>query len=157
MAAQITDVDAGQHPTADTVVSFATDAPPTVTSTVPANNAPAVLPSATVTVNFSEPVNVTGTAFTLECPSGTPVAFTVTPASPASSFVLHPTAALPAGVTCTVTAVAAQITDVDAGQHLMADFVTTFTVNTPPTVTSTTPTNGATRCRARRDGDIYLQ
>jgi methionine-rich copper-binding protein CopC len=144
LASQVTDVDVGQNMVADFVFSFTTDVPPSVTSTVPANGATLVLPTATVTVNFSEPVNVTGSAFKLECPAGTPVAFTVTPASPASSFVLHPTSGLPTGVTCTVTVVAAQVTDVDAGQNMTADFVFTFDVDSPPSVTSTTPANGAT-------------
>ncbi|MCB0243457.1 MAG: Ig-like domain-containing protein, partial [Anaerolineae bacterium] len=39
------------------------DAAPSVTSTVPANNAPAVALNADVTVTFSEPVDVTGTWF----------------------------------------------------------------------------------------------
>ncbi|HEY0510734.1 MAG TPA: IPTL-CTERM sorting domain-containing protein [Thermoanaerobaculia bacterium] len=145
VASQVTDVDLGQNMTADYVFSFGTDTPPSVTTTTPANGATAVLPTATVTVNFSEPVNVTGTAFKLECPTGTPKAFTVTPASPASNFVLHPTTNLPAGTTCTVTVVANQVTDVDAGQNLSpGNYVFSFTVNTLPTVTSTVPANGAT-------------
>ncbi len=144
VASQISDA-IGTTMTADSMWSFTTDAPPTVTSTTPATGATAVLPTATVTFNFSKAVNVTGTAFKLECPSGTPVAFTVTPASPASSFVLHPTANLPAGVTCTATAVASQITSVSSGQHLSpGDVAITFTINTLPTVTSTVPASGAT-------------
>ena len=45
-----------------------------------------------VTVNFSEPVNVTASAFTLECPVGSPVAFSLIPAAPGSvaSFGVGP-------------------------------------------------------------------
>src|SRR4029077_11690131 len=96
LAAQVADA-AGTHPTANFSWSFTTAAAPSVTSTTPANGAIDVSPSATVTVNFSESVNVTGTAFKLECPSGTPAAFTVSPASPAASFVLTPSAPLPVG------------------------------------------------------------
>ncbi len=142
LAAQVADA-AGTHPTADFTWSFTTDAPPAVTTTTPANGATSVSPTATVTINFSESVNITGTAFKLECPSGTPIAFTAAPASPASSFVLTPTSSLPTGATCTVTVVASQVTDVDAGQHPNADYVFSFTVDSPPTVVSTTPANGA--------------
>ncbi len=109
-------------------ITVTANAKPTVQSTVPANGAGNVSAATTITINFSEPVNVTSSAFRLECPSGTPVAFTVTPASPASSFVLHPTAPLPGGTTCTVTVVAAQVTDVDASQHPAADYVFSFSV-----------------------------
>jgi methionine-rich copper-binding protein CopC len=142
VASEVTD-SASQHPAADFVFSFTVDVPPSVTSTVPASGAANVVPSSTVTINFSESVNVTGSAFQLECPGGTPVAFTVTPASPASSFVLHPTANLPAGATCTATVLASQVTDVDAGQALSADFVFSFTIDVPPSVTGTVPANGA--------------
>jgi VCBS repeat-containing protein len=144
VASQVTDVGAGLNPTADYVFNFGVVPPPSVTSTAPVNGATSVPSTATVTFNFSESVNVTGSAFKLECPVGTPVAFTVTPASPATSFVLHPTASLPAGVTCTATAVASQVTSVASGQHLAADYTFSFTVNTRPTVTSTVPANGAT-------------
>ena len=142
-ASEVTDVDSGLHLAADYPFSFTTDAPPAVTSTTPTNGATAVATNAAITIDFSESVNVTGTAFKLECPSGTPQAFSVSPASPAASFTLTPSSALPAGVVCTATVVAAQVTDVDAGQNLPADTVFSFTVNTLPTVTSTVPTNGA--------------
>src|SRR5206468_515378 len=105
VASQVTDVDSADPPdtmAANYVTSFTTDTAPTVSSTTPTNGANPVATNTTVTVNFSESVNVTGSAFKLECPTGTAVAFTVTPASPASSFVLHPTANLPQGTTCTV-------------------------------------------------------
>jgi methionine-rich copper-binding protein CopC len=117
---------------------------PSVTSTVPVDTATNVNPTTTVTINFNEPVNVTATAFKLECPTGTPAAFTVTPASPASSFILHPSANLPGGVTCTATVVASQVSDVDSGQNMAADFVFSFTIDTAPTVSTTVPANGAT-------------
>ncbi len=106
-------------------VRITVDAPPTVTSTVPSNGAGNVSLTSTVTINFSAPVNVTASAFRLECPSGTPVAFTVTPASPSASYVLHPSANLPAATTCTATVVASEVTDA-AGTHLAADYVWSF-------------------------------
>jgi hypothetical protein len=106
--------------------AFITDTPPTVTSTNPANGATGVSLSSTVTVSFNKAVNVTAPAFKLECPTGTPVSFTVSPAPPggATSFVIHPVG-LPASTTCTTTVVANQVADL-AGTHLAADFVFSF-------------------------------
>jgi methionine-rich copper-binding protein CopC len=94
--------------------SFTTiDAAPSVTGSVPANGATGVLNDTNITVNFSEPVNLGPNAFSIECPLGSgPVAFTVT-GNGTSTAVLDPTGNLPAGVTCTVTAVSNQISDVD--------------------------------------------
>jgi hypothetical protein len=116
----------GGSATATVRITVNPNAKPTVQSTSPANGATNVAPGTTVTITWSESVNVTGSAFRLECPSGTPVAFTVTPASPATTFVLHPTSPLPGGTTCTVTVAAAQVTDVDASQHPAADYVFSF-------------------------------
>jgi methionine-rich copper-binding protein CopC len=146
VASQVQDVTAGTHLAADFVFSFTTDVAPTVTSTAPANGATQQAPSTTITINFSKAVNVTATAFKLECPVGTPEAFTVSPAPPggATSFTLTPSVNLPINTTCTVTVVASQVTDVAAGTHLAADDVFSFGVGNPPAVTSTTPANGAT-------------
>src|SRR5262249_36027289 len=135
----------GLHPNADVVFSFTVDTPPTVTSTTPTNGASGVALTSTVSVTFDKAVNVTAPGFKLECPAGTPVAFTLPPAPPrgATSFTLTPGGPWPAGVTCTGTAVASQITDL-AGTHLASDLVFTFNTDTAPTVASTTPTNGAT-------------
>ncbi len=126
------------------------DAAPTVTSTTPVNGATNVAVSSTVTINFSESVNATASAFSIQCPTGSPRAFTQSP-SPSSSFTLTPTSALPNGTVCTVTATASQITDQDASDppdQMAADYVFSFTtvnvVDTAPTVTTTTPANGAT-------------
>lgn len=111
---------------------------PSVASTVPANGATGVSTSTTVTVTFSEAVDVTAGAFALECPVATPVAFTVSPVLPATgatAFTLTPGAALPASTTCTATVFAANVTDtdlVDPPDNLAADFVWTFTTGTAP-------------------------
>jgi hypothetical protein len=103
------------------------DTPPMVTSTIPANGATGVPPGSTVTVNFSKAVNITAPGFKLECPAGTSVGFTVSPALPggATSFVLHP-GNLPQTTICTVTVVASQVADVGAGTHMPADYVFSF-------------------------------
>ena len=53
-------------------------------STTPAANATGVAVDANLTVTFSEPVNAAPGAFTLACPSGTPIALTNLTASPAT-------------------------------------------------------------------------
>ena len=100
----------------------------------PTNGATGVAATTNVTINFNESVNVTGSTFTLECPVGSGVAFTnTTGTGPASTFVLDPTANIPAGVICTVTVVANQVSDADSADppnNMVADYVFTFTV--PP-------------------------
>jgi hypothetical protein len=139
VANQVTDVDFGQNMTANFTSSFTVDTPPTVSSTVPTNGATGVATNSTVTINFSKSVSVTGSAFTLQCPVGTPVTFTVTPASPAASYVLHPSPSLPAGVICTVTVVANQVTD-SVGTAMASNFVFSFSVP-PVAVNDTYPHN----------------
>jgi methionine-rich copper-binding protein CopC len=147
VASQVTDVSVGTHMTANYVFTFTTDVAPTVSSTTPAAGATAVALNGAVTITFSEAVNVTASAFKLECPAGTPTAFTLSPAPPggATTFTLTPTANLPAGTVCTVTVVASQVADVAAATPLAANYVFTFTTDVAPTVTSTTPANAATQ------------
>jgi large repetitive protein len=162
VANQVTDTDTADPPDqmlANYVFSFTIDSAPSVTTTSPVNGATNVASNANIIVNFSESVNVTASAFTLECPVGTPTAFTLTPAvpGPASSYTLNPNADLPFGVTCTVTVVAAQVTDNDANDppdNMVANYVFSFTVDSPPSVTATTPTNGATGVLVTTNIDI---
>jgi Big-like domain-containing protein/immunoglobulin I-set domain protein len=108
------------------------DDPPTVSSTSPTDGATGVAVASTITVNFSKSVNASTSSFTLECPSGTSKNYNLTPASPASSYTLTPTASLPTNTTCTVKALAAQITD-SAGFHPTGDTTFSFqTVGNPP-------------------------
>lgn len=112
---------------------------PDVASTVPANGATAVLPTTKVTVTFTEAVNATAAAFTLECPGGTPATFTSNPALPgnATSFVLTPDSVLPSGTLCAAKVVAAQVTSVAfPALHLAADHSFSFTTGTAPSITS---------------------
>lgn len=113
------------------------DAPPTFDSSTPASGATSVAANSTITLNFSEPVNASASSFTLECPTATSESFTVTPASPAATYVLQPAADLPLNTTCTVTVHAAQITDADSGFHPANDSSFSFqTLAAPPTATA---------------------
>ena len=91
-AAQVTDVDANDPPdnmAANYVFSFTIDAAPQVTTTVPANGATNLAANTTITINFTEPVNVAAGGVTIGCPGAVPF----TPALPqngATSLVLTP-------------------------------------------------------------------
>ena len=115
----------------------ASDVAPSVSSTVPANGTTNVPIGDSITVTFSEPVNVTGTWFTLTCNS---VAQAATASNgPATTFTIDPTANLPKGASCTLTVVAGQVTDQDGNDPpdtMTANFTTGFgtQANRAPTV-----------------------
>jgi predicted extracellular nuclease len=88
------------------------DAPPSIAGIYPSDGAAGVPINANVSVTFSEPVNVSGTWYSLACSasgvktgavSGGPVTFTI---DPASDFV--------GGESCTLTVYAANVSDQDA-------------------------------------------
>jgi hypothetical protein len=120
--------------------SFTTDSPPTVAQVSPANGAQKVSVGASPTVTFSEPVDATEPAFTLQCPVGTPEGFTVSPAPPATMFTLTPTDSLPSGTTCTVTVLASRVTDL-AGSSLASNYEFAFADGTTR-VPGTRPLSG---------------
>ena len=112
------------------------DAAPSVVNTVPANGAINIAADSNITITFSESVHATGTAFSIECPTGTPRAFTQS-ASPATIYTLDPTLNLPFSTVCTVTVNATQITDQDVSDppdQMVANFVLSFTVADAPPV-----------------------
>src|SRR5215204_4694938 len=125
------------------------DAPPSVTATTPTNGATNQPNNTDITVTFSEAVNVTGNWFQIACTSsGTRnVADTVVTGGP-TTFTINPNTDFTADETCTVTVFAAQVSDQDAidpPDNMSADFVFSFaTQDTAPSVSATTPTNGAT-------------
>ena len=150
-ASQVTDQDSGDPPdnmAANFVFSFTTvDIAPTVTATTPTNGAVNQATNTNITVTFSEPVNVTGEWFSIACPTSGArnVAATVVTGGP-TTFTINPNVDFAAGEICTVTIVAAQVTDqdhVDPPDNMAANFVFSFTMDAAPTVTATTPTNGA--------------
>ena len=125
VANQVTSTDFGLNMDSDYVFSFHTVSAPTVTSTVPANNATGVATNATITVNFDRSVDATTSSFTVECPTGTPESYSLS-SSPASSYTLTPNSPLPGGVTCTVTVVASQVTDDSNGTPMASNYVFSF-------------------------------
>jgi uncharacterized repeat protein (TIGR01451 family) len=120
----------GLTPDDSATVTINVDEGPSVTTTSPTNGATNVQGNTNITVNFSEPVNATTSSFSIECPGGSPQAYTLS-ASPSASFTLDPVADLPAGQTCTVTVIANQITDADnfdPPDQMAANYVFSFGV-----------------------------
>ena len=150
-AAQVADQDASDPPdnmAANFVFSFSTDAAPTVTATTPTNGATQVANNTNVSITFSEPVDVTGNWFQLVgATSGTRnVVDTVVTGGP-TTFTINPNVDFANGELVTVTVFAAQVADQDTGdppQNMAANFVFSFTIDQAPSVSATTPTNGAT-------------
>lgn len=147
-ATQISDTDAVDPPNnmvSNYSFSFTIDAAPAVTTTTPVDGATDVVTSSNITVNFSEPVTVSSSSFTISC-DGSPQTFAVS-GSGTSSITLDPVSALPGTSLCTVAALAANISDTDSADppdHPAANTTFSFTtVDVAPSVSSTTPTDGA--------------
>ena len=127
---------------------------PTVTSTAPAATTPitsGVSINTLVLATFNKPMlaaSITTGSFSLACPAGTPVAATVSYDAPSQVATLRPSAPLPPSTTCQATVgTGAQDSN---GIALASAFVWSFTTGlavaadtTRPTVTFTTPANGA--------------
>ncbi|MFQ3663771.1 MAG: Ig-like domain-containing protein, partial [Chloroflexaceae bacterium] len=114
------------------------DAAPSVSGTNPANGAANVPIASDVTVTFSEPVAVSGDWFTLACAtSGTRAvsAANIAVSGGPISFTLNPSVDFAFSETCTLTIVAAQVSDLDASDPpdtMAADVVVTFSTVAPP-------------------------
>jgi predicted extracellular nuclease len=105
----------------------APDAAPEVTSSYPTDGASGIPLNADMSVTFSEPVNTTGSWFTISCTvsgshagaaSGGPTTFTI---NPTTDFI--------GGETCTLTIVAANVSDQDSNDPpdtMSFDFVVGF-------------------------------
>jgi hypothetical protein len=129
-------LDCGMWMTADYVFTFstaavATDNAPTVTNTSPMDTFTIATVDDNIIVTFTEPVNVdevTFQSFTIDCGTG-PLAHAVSGTTTAA-ITLDPAASLPSGATCTVTVVAANVTDVDVidpPDTMTANYVFSFT------------------------------
>ncbi len=113
------------------------DVAPAVQTTVPANGATGVATGADIAVTFSEAVDVAGAWFSISCT--TSGAHTATVSGGPTAFTLNPDADFVGGESCTVTIVAANVTDqdvTDPPDNMAADTVFSF-------ATAVTPVCGA--------------
>ncbi|MFL5800804.1 MAG: Ig-like domain-containing protein, partial [Roseiflexaceae bacterium] len=104
------------------------DAAPTVASTTPSNSATGIALNANIDITFSEPVNVTGSWFSISCANSG--AHTATVSGGPTTFTLNPVVDFGANELCSVTIVAAQVSDQDTNDPpdtMAADFVFSFT------------------------------
>ena len=109
------------------------DVAPAVQTTVPADGATGVAPGADIAVTFSEAVNVAGVWFTISCT--TSGAHTATVSGGPTAFTLNPDADFAGGESCTVTIVAANVTDqdvTDPPDNMAADTAFSFTTAVTP-------------------------
>ncbi|HEV8516446.1 MAG TPA: Ig-like domain-containing protein [Candidatus Limnocylindrales bacterium] len=107
--------------------------PPSVTSTTPTNGATGVARSANVTIDFSEPVDVSGTWYSIAC--GTSGSHTATQSGGPQSYTLDPDSDFAFSETCTVTVYASQVSDqdlLDPPDNMDSDYAFTFTTESPP-------------------------
>jgi predicted extracellular nuclease len=107
----------------------AADAAPSVTSTNPPSGATGVAASSDVSITFSEPVNVTGSWFSISCT--TSGGHTASATGGPTTFTLNPDTNFAPGETCAVTVVAAQVTDQDTNDppdNMAANYVFSFSV-----------------------------
>ncbi len=105
------------------------DSAPRVASTFPASSAAGVPTWANLTISFSEPVDVTGSWFSIGC--ATSGAHPATVSGGPGSFTLDPTTSFVGGESCTVTISAPNVSDQDTEdppQNLAVDHVFSFTV-----------------------------
>jgi len=128
----------------DHVWSFTTTATaPTVIATNPLNVATGVALNTSITATFSKAMNATTiSSLTFTVKQGlTPVSGIVTLNALTNTATFNPDAALSPGLlyTATITTGAEDT----GGLPLAADYIWSFTTATPPTVTSTSPLNGA--------------
>lgn len=118
----------------------AVETAPSVTSSVPTNNATNVAVGANVTVTFSESVSATG-AFAATCTISGPRPLTVTGGP--SVWTLDPDADFVPGESCSVTVTASLVTDtdtIDPPDAMAADYLFSFaTVATAPCTAPFTP------------------
>jgi predicted extracellular nuclease len=107
------------------------DSAPAVQSTSPANNASAVSTDASVTVTFSEPIDVIGDWLFIACPvSGGRTTTDVTVSGGPTVFTVDPIIDFANGERCTMTVNAANVTDRDADDPpdaMLSDHTFSFT------------------------------
>ncbi|MAT96832.1 MAG: hypothetical protein CL608_06790 [Anaerolineaceae bacterium] len=107
--------------------SFGFDFAPFVSSTTPSNGAINVANSANITITFNEAVDVAGSWFTIVCSSSG--GHTAVASGGPTAFTLDPDSDFVDGESCTVTVLAAQVTDQDAQDppdNMAADYSFSF-------------------------------
>ena len=132
----ITDTSSNANPLSPVSWSFTTAAAdttaPTVTTKTPPANASGVSPTTTVTATFDEAVTgVSGTTFTLEDPTATPVAATVSYDGPTKTATLDPSASLAPNTTYTAH-LTSGITDTSSNTNPLSPVSWSFTTGNPP-------------------------
>jgi len=108
------------------------DVAPAVATTSPTNGATGVAVASNITITFTEPVNVASGWYDITCASGSRTA-TVTGGP--TTFTLDPATDFAADENCTVTVVAATVTDQDTNDPpdtMVANFVFSFHTFVPP-------------------------
>jgi hypothetical protein len=103
------------------------DPAPTVASSTPGAGATGVATTSNVTLTFSEPVNVSGDWFTISCQ--TSGVHTASATGGPTTFTLDPTTDFAVEESCTVTVLAANVTDQDTNDppdNMAANHVLTF-------------------------------
>ena len=103
------------------------DAAPTVTATTPADGASSVAVDSTITVQFSESVQVTGSWFDISCDSSS---HSMAVSGSGSSRTLTPSPIFAPGESCVVTILASGVSDSDSNDPpdtMAADYVFSFT------------------------------
>ena len=99
-------IDPPDRPSANYVATFTVDALPVVESISPPSAATSIPTNATIQIDFNELVDIpSAAAFSLECPAGLPIGFTVTtpatlPASTATVILTPATRCPPAPPPC---------------------------------------------------------
>src|ERR671936_1301174 len=147
------------------------DAAPAVSSTTPADGAGNVALNSDVTITFSEPVNVTGSWFSISCSSSD--GHTATVSGGPTTFTLDPDSDFTGSETCTVTVFAANVTDQDATDppdNMAANYSFSFNTVAPPVAihdiqgaAHISPKNGQTVSNvngivtAKRSNGFYMQ
>jgi hypothetical protein len=109
------------------------DAPPAVVSRNPGSGAANVAVDSNVTIGFSEPVNVSGSWYSLSCT--TSGSHTATVSGDGTSFTLDPDTDFAPVETCTVTVLAANVSDQDTDDppdNMAGDDTWSFSTVAPP-------------------------
>ena len=106
------------------------DTPPTVASTIPSSGATGVATTATITVNFSEPVTVLSGWYAISCTSSG--AHTASVSGGPQNYILTPSPVFTLSEICTVTIDHTKVHDLDVPlDYMAANYQWNFTIAVP--------------------------